>query len=198
MEKKNRNMDIVKFESLEKKLIQYNNDVVLVDKDVAELYGVSTKEINQAVSNNLDKFPNSYILELSKEDKNELVKNFDRFKKLKHSTVNPKVFTEKGLYMLATILKGDVATQTTIKIIETFANIRKLSRNLNSIDEHQTKEEQQALVEESNILLEKVIDIEPIVKLQDDEAEVETKIELNLGFMKVSRVVKTKNFKEVK
>jgi len=198
MEKKNRNMDIVKFESLEKKLIQYNNDVVLVDKDVAELYGVSTKEINQAVSNNLDKFPNSYILELSKEDKNELVKNFDRFKKLKHSTVNPKVFTEKGLYMLATILKGDVATQTTIKIIETFANIRKLSRNLNSIDEHQTKEEQQALVEESNILLEKVIDIEPIVKLQDDETEVETKIELNLGFMKVSRVVKTKNFKEVK
>ena len=191
-------MEIIKFESLETKLIQYNDDVVLVDKDVAELYGVSTKEINQAVSNNPDKFPNSYILELSKEDKNELVKNFDRFKKLKHSTVNPKVFTEKGFYMLATILKGDVATQTTIKIIETFANIRKLSRNLNSIDEHQTKEEQQALVAESNILLEKVIDIEPIVKLQDDETEVETKIELNLGFMKVSRVVKTKNFKEVK
>ena len=75
-------MEIIKFESLESKLIQYHGDVVLVDKDVAELYGVSTKEINQAVSNNPDKFPNSYILELSKEDKNELVKNFDRFKKL--------------------------------------------------------------------------------------------------------------------
>ena len=109
-------MEIIKFESLETKLIQYHGDVVLVDKDVAELYGVSTKEINQAVSNNPDKFPNTDILELSKKDKNELVKNFDRFKNLKHSTVNPKVFTEKGLYMLATILKGDVATQTTIKI----------------------------------------------------------------------------------
>ena len=184
-------MEIIKFESLENKLIQYDSDLVLVDKDVAELYGVSTKEINQAVSNNPDKFPNRYILELSKKDKNKLVKNFDRFKNLKYSTVNPKVFIEKGLYLLATVLKGTVATQTTIKIIGTFTNIRKLSRNLNSIDEHQTKEE-------SNTLLEKIIDIEPTVKLQDDETEVETKIELNLGFMKVSRVIQTKNFKEDK
>ena len=189
-------MEIIKFETLENKLIQYNGNVVLVDKDVAELYGVSTKEINQAVSNNPDKFPNTYILELSKEDKNELVKNFDRFKKLKHSTVNPKVFTEKGLYMLATILKGTVATQTTIKIIETFANIRKLSRNLNSIDEHQTQEEQLALVKESNELLETIIDIEPVRELKEDETEIETKIELNLGIVKVSRIVKTKKKKE--
>jgi len=191
-------MDIVKLENLESKLIKYNNDVVLLDKDVAELYGVTTKEINQAVSNNQNKFPDGYILELTKEEKNELVKKFDRFNKLKHSTVNPKVFTEKGLYMLATIIKSNIATQTTIFIIETFTNIRKLSRNLNSIDENKTKEQQQTLIEESNILLEKIVDIEPIVKLEDDETEVETKIELNLGFMKVSRVVKIKNFKEDK
>ena len=191
-------MDIVKFENLESKLIEYKNKVVLIDSDVAELYGVATKEINQAVSNNLDKFPDGYIIELSKEEKNEVVKKFDHLEKLKYSPYLPKIFTEKGLYMLATIIKSKVATNTTIKIIETFANIRKLSRNLNSIDEHQSKEEQQALVEESNMLLEKVIDIEPVVKLQDDETEIETKIELNLGFVKVSRVTKTKNFKESK
>jgi len=189
-------MEIIKFETLEKKLIKYNNDFVLVDKDVADVYGVTTKEINQAVSNNPDKFPNDYIIELTKKEKNELVKKFDRFNKLKHSTVNPKVFTEKGLYMLATITKSKVATQTTLKIIETFANVRQLSRNLNAIDEDQTQEEQQALVMKSNELLEKVIEIEPVRELKDDETEVITKIELNLGFVKASRVVKIKKSKE--
>ena len=189
-------MEIVKFENLESKFIEYKKQVVLIDRDVAKLYGVSTKEINQAVSNNPEKFPSEYIIELTNDEKNELVKKFDRFNKLKHSTVNPKVFTEKGLYMLATIIKSKIAKDTTIKIIETFANIKQLSRNLNSIDEDQTKEEQLALVEQSNILLEKIIDIQPTTKLQDDETEVETKIELNLGFVKVSRVVKTKNSKE--
>ena len=114
-------MEIIKFEELENKLIKYNEEFVLVDRDVAQLYGVETREINQAVLNNLDKFPQGYIVELKDEEKIELIKKFDRFNKLKHSTVNPKVFTEKGLYMLATIIKSKVATQTTIKIIETFA-----------------------------------------------------------------------------
>lgn len=185
--------NIIKFDSLENKLIEYENQVVLVDKDVANLYAVTTKEINQAVSNNLDKFPDGYIIELTKEEKNELVKKFDRFEKLKHSTVNPKVFTEKGLYMLATIIKSKVATDTTIKIIETFAKLKQLSRNLNSISNDQTKEEQQQLVKESNQLLEEVIDIEPTTEIKDDNVtEVETKIELNLGFAKVSRIIKTK------
>jgi len=190
--------DVIKFENLESKLIEYKNEIVLIDSDVAELYGVETKDVNRAVKNNLDKFPDGYIVTLSKKEKNELVKKFHRFEKLKHSTVNPKIFTEKGLYMLATIIKSKVATQTTLKIIETFANLKQLSRNLNSIDENQTKEEQLALIDESNILLEKVIDIEPTREIQDDETEVETKIELNLGFVKVSRIVKTKKSKEDK
>jgi hypothetical protein len=185
-------MEIIKFENLENRLIQYKDDVVLVDSDVAQLYDVSTKRINEAVKNNPQRFPVGYIIELTEDEKNELVENFDRFNKLKHSTVNPKIFTEKGLYMLATIIKSKVAIETTLKIIETFANIKELSRNLNAIDENQTKEEQLALVEESNVLLEKVIDIEPVSELRDDETEVETKIELNLGFVKVNRIVKTK------
>ena len=188
--------NIVKFESLEGKLIKYKDEFVLVDSDVAELYGVETRDINKAVKNNPKKFPDAYILELTKDEKNELVENFHRFNRLKHSTVNPKIFTEKGLYMLATILSGEVATQTTLKIIETFSNVRELSRNLNTIDENQTQDEQQALVLKSNELLEKVIDIEPVVNLKDDETEIETKIELNLGFVKVSRVIKVKKNKE--
>lgn len=116
-------MEIIKFEELENKLIKYNEEFVLVDRDVAQLYGVETREINQAVLNNLDKFPQGYIVELKDEEKIELIKKFDRFNKLKHSTVNSKVFTEKGLYMLATIIKSKVATQTTIKILEDIIEI---------------------------------------------------------------------------
>ena len=188
--------NIIKFESLESKLIRYKNEFVLVDSDVAELYGVETRDINKAVKNNPKKFLEGYIVKLTEDEKNELVENFHRFNRLKHSTVNPKIFTEKGLYMLATILKGEVATQTTIKIIETFANVRQLSRNLNAIDEDQTQEEQQALIMKSNELLEKVIEIDPVRELKDDETEIETKIEINLGVVKISRVVKTKKSKE--
>ena len=190
--------NIIKFESLESKLIRYKDEFVLVDSDVAELYGVETRDINKAVKNNPKKFLQGYIVELTESEKIELVENFHRFNRLKHSTVNPKIFTEKGLYMLATILKGEVATQTTIKIVETFANVRQLSRNLNAIDENQTKEEQQDLVMKSNELLEKVIELEPVRELKDDETEIETKIELNLGFVKVSRVVKIKKSKDEK
>ena len=87
-------MHLSKFNTLENKLIKYNNTLVLVDKDVAELYEVETKEINKAVKNNPEKFPDGYIIEITKEEKDELVKKFHRFEKLKHSTVNPKVFTE--------------------------------------------------------------------------------------------------------
>jgi hypothetical protein len=88
---------------------------VLIDSDVASIYGVLTKEVNQAVKNNPEKFPSGYIVEA---DRNELVKTFDRFKNLRHSTAQPKAFTEKGLYMLATILRSPQATAATIAIKE--------------------------------------------------------------------------------
>ncbi len=188
--------NIVKFEELEGKLISYHDKFVLVDSDVAELYGVETKDINKAVKNNPDKFPDGYILELNEAEKKEVVENFHHLEKLKYSPYLPKIFTERGLYMLATIIKSKVATETTLKIIETFANIKKLSRNLNAISADQPKEEQEALVQESNVLLEEIIDIAPIREMKDDETEIETKIELNLGFVKVSRVVKIKKNKE--
>ncbi len=146
-------MEIIKFEELENRLIKYQDKYVLVDRDVAQLYGVETRDINKAVANNPEKFPKGYILELNEEEKNELVENFHRFNKLKHSTVNPKVFTEKGLYMLATIIKSKVATQTTLKIIETFAKVKELSRNINSIMKTDDENIQKDLASKSNKIL---------------------------------------------
>jgi len=186
-------MEIIKFETLENKLIDYKNSLVLVDSDVADLYGVETKEINRAVKNNPNKFPDGYIIELTKEEKNELVEKFHRFDKLKHSTSNPKIFTEKGLYMLATIIKGEKAIQTTLKIIETFAKVKELSRNINNIMKTTDEQVQKELAQKSNSILEEIIEIEPDI-LEDDEdgevVETTTKFEFNLGFAKVSRSIK--------
>ena len=101
-------MDIVKLNTLEEKIVLLRNVPVLLDSDVAEHYGVETKEINQAVKNNPIKFPKGYIIELKDKEFQSLRSKFltTNFSKTR---VLPKVFTEQGLYMLATILKGEKA-----------------------------------------------------------------------------------------
>ena len=117
----------IDFSDIRKSIISVKGQNVLIDSDVAGIYGVLTKEVNQAVKNNAEKFPSGYIVEA---DKDELVKTFDQFKNLKHSKVQPKAFTEKGLYMLATILRSPQATAATIAIIETFTKLRELSHTI--------------------------------------------------------------------
>lgn len=179
-------MDIMMFKNVEGKIVTIRDMQVLVDRDLAELYGVETRDINKAVKNNSEKFPSGYIIELSRSEKNELVENFHRFNKLKHSTVNPKVFTEKGLYMLATILKSETATQTTLAIVETFTKIRHLSRTVKELSVIQDKGEQKALMQKSGELIAEILD--------DDLAvtDCETSIELNFAVLKFKHTVKKK------
>jgi len=92
---------VIDFSDIEKAIVSIKGQKVLIDSDVAKIYGVETREVNQAIKNNPDKFPAGYILEI---DKDELIKNFDKFKKIKNYPGTPKAFTKKGLYMLATIL----------------------------------------------------------------------------------------------
>ncbi|MBU2567391.1 MAG: ORF6N domain-containing protein [Elusimicrobia bacterium] len=116
MSKKQNSFSLVKFEDVANKIIEIRGEKVILDSDVAELYGVETREINQALSNNPDKFPWGYVFELTKEEKKEVIKNFDYLANLKFSPHLPKAFTEKGMYMLATILKSPRATQTTMHV----------------------------------------------------------------------------------
>jgi len=91
-------MELLKLEKINDLIIELRDQRVLIDSDVAELYSVETKEINQAVSNNPEKFPNGYVFELTKEEKIEVVKNIDHLGKIKFSPYLPKDFIEKGLY----------------------------------------------------------------------------------------------------
>ncbi|MFA6760114.1 MAG: ORF6N domain-containing protein [Sulfuricurvum sp.] len=184
-------MGIVRFEELESRLIRYKNEYVLVDRDVAQLYGVETRDVNKAVANNPEKFPEGYIIELSEEEKAKVVENFHHLSAIKYSPHLPKVFTEKGLYMLATIIKSKTATQTTLKIIETFAKVKELSRNINAIIKTTDENKQSTLATKSNKILEEIIEIEDEILADDSEVvETTTRFEFNLGFAKVSRSIK--------
>ena len=150
--------NVIEASEVENLIIKIKNTEVLLDTDIAKLYGVHTRRINEAVKNNPEKFPKSYILQLSKADKNELVENFDQFKNLKHSTAAPKAFTEKGLYMLATILKSPKATETTLSIIEAFTKVRKLANTIKELPEiKENATEHKALVKQANELLSDLI-----------------------------------------
>ena len=180
-------MDVIKHNQVQDKIIGIRNQRVIIDADVAELYGVETKRVNEAVRNNPEKFPDDYLIELDKQEKNELVENFDRFKKLKHSTAIPKAFTEKGLYMLATILKSPEAVKTTLAIIDTFTKVRELSHIINQVQTlPENSPRQKTLMEHTGDLIADLI-------IPDNELEVtgtETTYEMNLAIFKIKRTVK--------
>lgn len=170
---------------IEKNLMTIQGYNVLIDRDVAQLYGVETKEVNQAIKNNPDKFPQGYILELTNREKSELVKNFDHLQSLKYAKTNPKAFTEKGLYMLATILKSKQATETTFLIIETFAKLRALQKTVAAASST-TGNKKNSLLKKSGELMADLLDHDMT------ETESETTLELNFAVLKLKHTTKRK------
>jgi hypothetical protein len=176
-------MQIVKLESVQDKIIDVRGEKVILDSDVAALYGVETRDINKAVKNNPDKFPEGYIFELTGKEKNEVVENFHHLEKVKFSPHLPTAFTEKGLYMLATIIKSPKAIQTTLDIIETYAKIRDLSRSMSRLPAAD-KAEQKTIMEKAAEVLGDILD----GALETTGSE--TTLELNLAVIKVKHTVK--------
>jgi len=186
-------MSIIRFETIKNKLIKYNNQWVLLDKDVATLYEIEPKKLRQQVKRNSDKFPSDYASQLSETDLDIMVSQNVTPSKKHFGGSLPYVFTEKGLYMVATILKSNKATEATFTIIETFAKVKELSRNINAIMKTQDEVRQKELAGKSNKILEEIIEIEPDILADDEDGEVvetTTKFEFNLGFAKVSRSIK--------
>ena len=150
---------------------------------------METMRINEAVKNNPEKFPDGYIFQLSKKEKAKVIEIFDN-PKLRFSPVLPKAFTEKGLYMLATILKGERATQTTIAIIEAFAKLRELSRTIGEMSANPDKFRQKSLMEKSGDIMADLFGED----LQTDETS--TELELNFAVLKLKHTIKRKEKKQ--
>ena len=106
---------------------------VMLDSDLAELYEVPVFVLNQAVRRNIKRFPERFRFQLNKSETNELITNCDRFKKLKHSSVFPHVYTESGVAMLSTILRSEIAITVSIKIMDAFVFMRKTLSHIGGV-----------------------------------------------------------------
>lgn len=118
--------------TIQDKILEIRGAKVMLDSDLAALYQVETKRINEAVKNNIDKFPEDFYFVLTNEEFEILRSKFSTTKFSKART-NPKVFTEQGVYMLATVLKSKVATDVTINIMRTFTKLREFALNYKDI-----------------------------------------------------------------
>ena len=169
---------------VESKMITLRNQQVILDSDVAELYGVETKRINEAVNNNPEKFPEGYILQLDNQEFTGLRSKISTTK-MRMTRQLPKAFTEKGLYMLATILRSPKAVETTIAIVEAYAKLRELSRVMTDLaQQEENSEAQKTLLQRGGQLVEDLMtDVLPV-------QSSETSFELNLAMLKFKHSVK--------
>lgn len=118
-------IDDVELELISEIILDIRGQRLILDRDLAALYGVTTKAFNQAVKRNEARFPADFRVRLTKSEKSELVTKCDRFEALKHSSVLPYAFTEHGALMAANILKSEKAHEMSIYVIRAFVHLRK-------------------------------------------------------------------------
>jgi phage regulator Rha-like protein len=182
--KKNDTVLAINIQKVKDKIAVIRNLEVIADADVAELYGVETKRINEAVKNNPDKFPASYMFVLNKSEVLELRSKISTTNVSAMNRNPTKVFTERGLYMLATILKGEQARDMTFAIIETFVKVRELKRELLELHQETDKEVQKTKMQHFGEVLSDIV----MPDLQTQETE--SSLEINFFIGKIKHTVK--------
>ena len=182
--KKSKHITSGLFSEVRTKIVVIRQEKVIADADVAALYGVETKRVNEAVRNNPEKFPEKYMFLLTREESDYLRSKISTTKISEKSRTLPKVFTEKGLYMLATILKGTRALDATFAIIETFAEVRSLKRELVELHKETDKHKQTEIIQRFGETL------SDIVMPNLETTETESTLELNFLIGKIKHTVK--------
>ena len=178
-------MALITHDQVQSKIITIRDQKVILDSDVAELYGVETRRINEAVRRNPEKFPNGYVLELNEKEWEKVRSQIA----ISPSPLGggrsykPKAFTERGLYMLATILKSPQAIETTIAIIDTFAKIKQLTQAVYKFSKAQADEEKVKIFENSTDIVADLLDSKLIV------SQHETNFKIKLPFLELSRKI---------
>ena len=178
------NAGVISYTDVQQRIVCIRDTPVVLDSDVAALYGVETKHVNQAVRNNRDKFPADYVFELTSGEVEDLRSKILTTKLSPKNRVAPKAFTEKGLYMLATILKSKRAVAATFAIIETFAKVRGLKRELVELHKEGDKRKQADKMRHFGETLADIVmpDLETV--------ETESSLELNFFIGKIKHTVR--------
>lgn len=143
------NNEIIVTTPIESRIMSIRGRQIMIDRDLAELYGVETKRLNEAVKRNKDRFPERFRFQLTKEEMVELVTNCDRFNSLKHSAARSYAFTEQGVAMLSTVLRSETAIRMSIRIMDAFVAMRRfmttnaeIFQRLSTMEYHQLEMQQ--------------------------------------------------------
>ena len=168
--------------NIENKILVIRGQQVMLDYELAEIYGYETKRFNEQVKNNIERFDADFRFQLTDEEIYNLRSKIST-SSWGGSRYAPTAFTERGLYMLATILKSPRATQTTIAIIDTFVQLRELARTMQAVAVAEDEQEKKSLLKRSGEL------IGEVVGTQLDTTSTETEIELNFAVIKIKHKV---------
>ena len=184
----------VDINTVKSRLLEVRGQHVLLAQDVAKLYCVEPRYVAQAVKNNPDKFPAGYVFDLSKDEIDSLKSKFlilDEGGRGQHSKRGYKALTERGLYMLATILKGETATRATLAIIETYAQVRSMVRDMEVLQSLKD-----GSVEQATQLRKAGHKLADLIGNNLSTESTKTTIELNLAVLKITHeVTRTKRRK---
>lgn len=126
-------MESADAEAIRARILTVRGVQVMLDRDLAELYGVPTKALNQAVKRNSDRFPAEFVFALTRDEMDELVTNCDRFSRMKHSSAPMRAFTEHGVIMLASVLRSNMATEVSVRITRAFVAMRRALASMSPI-----------------------------------------------------------------
>ena len=184
----------VDINTVKSRLLEVRGQHVLLAQDVAKLYCVEPRYVAQAVKNNPDKFPAGYVFDLSKDEIDSLKSKFlilDEGGRGQHSKRGYKALTERGLYMLTTILKGETATRATLAIIETYAQVRSMVRDMEVLQSLKD-----GSVEQATQLTKAGHKLADLIGNSLSTESTKTTIELNLAVLKITHeVTRTKRRK---
>jgi hypothetical protein len=128
MNKKNNQLPAVgpRLDRIESKILLIRGQKVMLDSDLAQIFGVTTKRLNEQVKRNRDRFPEDFMFRLTPKEKKEVVANCDHLFPLRFSPVLPNVFTEHGAVMLASVLSSPVAIKASIQVVRAFVRLRRI------------------------------------------------------------------------
>lgn len=141
-------LSIIPLNNIRALIYTVRGEQVMLDRDLANIYGVENKRLNEQVKRNIERFPESFRFQLSDAEKAELVANCDRFGSLKHATSNPYAFTEQGVSMLSAVLRSESAVKVSIQIMQAFVAMRRflvdnggLIQRMDSLEKRQAVQE---------------------------------------------------------
>lgn len=180
--------------TIKNKVYTIRNQKVMLDSDLAEIYGYQVKRLNEQVKRNINRFPEDFMFQLSEEEVNNLWSQIATTNISTMARTNPYVFTEQGIYMLATVLKGELAVQQSIFIMRAFKEMKDfLVENKHLL----SSEEKKMLIRHDNEIKEINIKIDEINKNFINDKETKAicilngqKLEADIAYSRIFRKAK--------